>query len=148
MKKILLFILILVALRTTNLSQSDNFVCNSPSGFGEVIDSDEVMLDLQCSPAFDFTFEIEPNEVIKVSVNLSNYYLASGESDADFYIHLAMQRANIEIRESGSFGTENIVDANGAIQDVRISADGDIFTFEIENKGFRSAIFDLSVRPR
>jgi len=106
------------------------------------------MLDLQCSPAFDFTFEIEPNEVIKVSVNLSNYYLASGESDADFYIHLAMQRANIEIRESGSFGTENIVDANGAIQDVRISADGDIFTFEIENKGFRSAIFDLSVRPR
>jgi hypothetical protein len=149
MKRTVLSIIIFLILITplAVFSQSDAFTCGTTSGFGEDLGAGEYSLDLQCQASFDFSFEIEPDQSIMIEIQMSNYLKATGKEKADFFIHLAMQRARLELREPGSMGVE-VMDSGGIIQDIRVSdVSGETYIFEVVNKGFRSAIFDLSVRP-
>lgn len=137
----------LLTLTVPSLAQSE-FECQTPSGFGSLVEEGTYVLDLQCQPGFDFSFNIEPDDSIRIEVNLANYLEATGKDQTDFYIHLAMQRAFIEVREPGYNGVE-VMDSGGNIQDIELSdITGDNYIFEIVNKGMRSAIFDLSIRPK
>jgi len=130
-------------------AQPSPALCNVESGYGMVVGRGEYLLDLQCRPTLPETIEIPPDRSILVTVDLSNYYRINRTEVATFLIHLAMQRANITIRQRGTIGGENIVDFRGALQSVEVTTTSRTFTFEIRNDGFRSAIFDLSVRiPR
>lgn len=140
-------VFLLSTLISSSLGQDSEFLCQVPSAFGERTGADAYTLDLLCQPVFPATFEIDPRDKITVTVNLKNYYDATGTTRADFEIHLAMQRARIEIIKPGDFSGREIVDFDGAIQDLEISTSDESLTFEVRNKGARSAIFDLSVRP-
>lgn len=125
-----------------------NFQCPSPTGYGGRSSPIQLILDLQCQPAFGETIEIPPGGSITVVVNLNNYYSATGRNSASFNIHLAMDRAFVTVRQSDSLQGTDVTDTLSAMRDVPISTTGGQYTFIIQNRGVRSAIFDLSVRPR
>ncbi|MBW4436580.1 MAG: hypothetical protein KME04_05570 [Pleurocapsa minor GSE-CHR-MK-17-07R] len=127
---------------------SPQFQCSASSGYGAMLEQDQYFLDLQCQPALATTIVLEPNEGATFTVSLSNWYAAVGMADAEFDIHLAMDRARIALREAGSADEQIITDVVAAMADVRVITDQTRYVFTIENRGLRSAVFDLSLRPR
>jgi hypothetical protein len=124
------------------------FSCSSPSGFGVELAPGDFYLDLQCQPVLNRTLEIAPGGAYRFTVSLSNFYAATGMADADFQIHLAMDRARIMVREADQLDGVLITDTIAAIQDIAVVTDEIRYVFVVENRGLRSAVFDLSVRPR
>lgn len=128
--------------------QGGDFLCYTDSGFGERVGlGGEYRLDLQCQPALAETIEIEPDAEITITVDLTSYYAKTGAYEAEFDIHIAMKRANIELRERGARSGVSMTDGQASLQDVSVTTNQDTFTFTITNNGFRSAIFDVTVRP-
>jgi hypothetical protein len=125
-----------------------NFQCPSPTGYGARTTPTQVVLDLQCQPALGETLDIPAGGSITVTVNLANYYTATGRTSATFNIHLAMDRARITLRQADSLRGTDVTDTLSAMGDVLINTSGPSYLFIIENKGVRSAVFDLSLRPR
>jgi hypothetical protein len=151
MKKLTLALvgLLMLAAAPMGAQESADFVCGTPSGHGHNDGGGIYVLDLQCRPALDHTVNLARDRSATVTVNLANYYAATGRDEAEFTIHLALERAHIFVREEGHMEGRDIIDAWGdALKDIDIEADEDTFTFIIENKGLRTAIFDVSVRPR
>lgn len=140
---------VLLALSSAAWGQATpNFQCPSPTGYGARTTPLQIILDLQCQPAFGETLEMPVGSSITIVVNLNNYYSATGRRSASFNIHLAMDRANVTLRQSDSLIGTNVTDTLSSLQDVLINTSGEAYTFVIENKGMRSAVFDLSMRPR
>ncbi len=133
---------VVTARQTTPLYQ-----CLTRSGYGVEINPRHYVLDFQCQPSLDRTVEIPVGQSITVTVNLSNYYTATGLNRAEFLIHLAMDRARLFLRQSDALEGTEITDFTAALQDVPINTQADTYTFVIENRGLRSAVFDLSLRP-
>lgn len=124
------------------------FSCTAPGGYGVEVRPREYALDLQCQPALGQTLELPPGGSVSVTVSLGNYYAATGRANASFVIHLAMDRANIVVREAERLEGEMVTDFLSALRDVAIVTSQPAYAFVIENRGLRSAVFDLSVRPR
>jgi hypothetical protein len=124
------------------------FTCAAPSGYGVEVQPARYALDLQCQPALGETLEVAPGGSVRVTVTLGNYYAATGQTEASFAIHLAMDRANLVVREVERLQGEQVTDFMAALRDVPIITDQPSYSFIIENRGLRSAVFDLSVRPR
>ncbi|GAB4438639.1 MAG: hypothetical protein Kow00120_06330 [Anaerolineae bacterium] len=148
MRRLMLAIILLAVTALPTLAQESEFLCATESGFGTEIESGHFQLDLLCQPVLLETLEIERGESITVTVLLENYYKAIGGDEAEFSIHLAMDRARIDVRAEGELGGTTITDAGAALADVDVKTTEETYTFVIKNEGFRSAIFDLSVRPR
>lgn len=125
-----------------------NFQCLAPTGYGSRATPIQIILDLQCQPAFGDTVEIPPGGSITIIVNLNNYYSATGRTSASFNIHLAMDRALLTVRQSDVLQGTDVSDTLAAMRDIPISTTGSQYTFIVQNRGLRSAVFDLSVRPR
>lgn len=134
--------------RAATAQATPNFQCPSPTGYGARSTPLQIILDLQCQPAFGETIELPTGGSITVVVNLNNFYSATGRRSAAFNIHLAMDRANVVLRQSDSLIGTNVTDTLSSLQDVLINTSGAAYTFVIENRGLRSAVFDLSMRPR
>ena len=130
------------------LQSTPQFLCSTPSGFGVEVNPDHYLLDLQCQPTLNKTLEIEPGDSMRFTVNLANYYAASARNNAAFDIHLAIDRARIVVRAADSLEGTTITDTFAALQDVLINTTAPSYTFVIENRRLRSAVFDLSVRVR
>lgn len=130
------------------LQSTPIFQCLFASGHGSRTAPTEYLLDLQCQPALPETIEIPSGGSIRVTVNLNNYYTATGRSEATFVIHLAMDRARLVLRPEGAERGSDVSDLLAALRDVPVTSTADVYRFTIENHGFRSAVFDLSVRPR
>jgi hypothetical protein len=124
------------------------FQCSSSSGYGVMLEPGQYFLDLQCQPALAQTIELQPNQGATFTVSLSNWYAASDATDATFDIHLAMDRARIAVREQNALDEQIVTDTLAAMADVRVTTDQTRYVFVIENRGLRSAVFDLSLRPR
>ncbi|MBZ0302230.1 MAG: hypothetical protein K8J31_20950 [Anaerolineae bacterium] len=141
-----LALLTFVAVGTNSASEAQEFGCMTDHAYGEEVHSGEYLLDLLCKPVLTETLEIPPDESILVTVNLNNYYVATDSSRADFSFHFAMQRARLLVKQEGSVGGEEIMDSDGIIQDISLITSEASYAVIIENKGSRSAIFDLSLR--
>jgi hypothetical protein len=124
------------------------FTCLSPSGFAVELEPRQWYLDLQCQPVIGETLEIQPGQSAQFTVSLSNYYAATARSSASFDIHLAMDRAWVVVRQADQLQGEVITDTLAALQNVAISTNAQTYVFVIENRGLRSAVFDVSLRPR
>jgi hypothetical protein len=149
-KKVMLFALLVVLLTPLAASgqATPTNVCVTNRGFGSRVDRDVYQLDLLCQPTLLNTLEVGRGDTITIQVNLANYYRATGRASAIFDIHLAMDRANIRLRQPDSLSSTAITDAGAALANVRIeTTEREQYVFIIENLGLRSAVFDLSVRP-
>ncbi|NDJ60139.1 MAG: hypothetical protein GYB67_03390 [Chloroflexi bacterium] len=128
-------------------AQDDDFTCSTPSGFGEEVARAEYVLDLQCQPTLRETIEIRRNDLITITVNLENYYTATGNETAAFNIHFAMDRARVRLRQPDGLEGTIVADTLAALANVPITTSELEYTFIIENLGLRSAVFDLILRP-
>ncbi len=149
MKQIIAVVPVVLALITGGVlaQTTPQFTCSSPSGFGVELERGSFYLDLQCQPALSRTLEIQPGASARFTISLSNYYAANAANEAHFDIHLAMDRARIMVRQADQLDGELITDTLFALQNVAVVASGPSYTFIVENRGLRSAVFDLSVRP-
>lgn len=142
-----LFLLLALPVVVSALQATPQFQCLFASGYGGEISPNHYVLDLQCQPALGFTLDIPTGQTRTFTVNLSNYLTATGRLTAEFNIHLAMDRARINVRQADSLQGTEVTDALAALRDLRIRTSQQSYTFVIENLGLRSAVFDLSVRP-
>jgi hypothetical protein len=124
------------------------FVCGTSSGYGAEINPSHYVLDLRCRPALAETIEIPPGGAITVTVELENYFTATGLATATFDLHFAMDRAWLTVREQEAVSGTTLRDTLSALHDVGVITSEPSYSFVIENEGFRSAVFDLSVRPQ
>ncbi len=149
MKKIIAVVLLGLAIFAGGVlaQTTPQFTCSSPSGFGVELERDNFYLDLQCQPLLARTLEIQPGASARFTVSLSNYYAANAASEAHFNIHLAMDRARIVVRQADQLNGELLTDTFAALQNVAVVTTGPSYTFVVENRGLRSAVLDLSVRP-
>lgn len=144
---VLLIVLVVFVLSIPAFAQTETeFTCPTASGFGTVAEDGTVMLDALCQPVLNQTIEIEPDASITVTVSLANYFTAMNATSATFNIHFAMDRANIVVREPDALEGTALTDAASALADISITSEDAEYTFVIENRGLRSAIFDLSIR--
>lgn len=150
MKRVAILVLcalLLMPAVVSALQSTPQFQCLFASGYGGEINPNHYVMDLQCQPSLGFTFDIPRGETRTFTVNLSNYYTATGRVTAEFNIHLAMDRARIDVREADALVGTEVTDAAAALRDLRIRTTDQQYTFVIENLGLRSAVFDISVRP-
>lgn len=151
MKRLLLIVVMLVSsviFYPVFTSADGKYACETDGAFAEEVVSGVYSFDLLCQPVLLETLEIDSGDEITVTVDLSSYYAATGQDRTQFSIHLAMQRANVFVDLQGSAGGQQIVDSDGRIQDVLVRTEEQTVAFTITNAGWRSAVFDLSVRPR
>ncbi|NDJ60140.1 MAG: hypothetical protein GYB67_03395 [Chloroflexi bacterium] len=121
--------------------------CMTENAFGTVLaENEEYALDLLCQPTLNETIEVQPGENIIVTVDLTTYREAFETDRVTFDIHFAMDRANINVREADAMQGVQITDAARALESVEITTSAETYTFVVENQGFRSAVFDLSLR--
>ena len=128
------------------LQSTPQFLCSTPSGYGVEVNPQHYLLDLQCQPMLEHTLEIAPGGSARFTVNLANFYAASGRNNAAFNIHLAMDRAWITVRQADALQGTTIRDTLSSLQDVLINTSVQSYTFVIENRGVRSAVLDVSLR--
>jgi hypothetical protein len=129
------------------LQSTPQFLCSTPSGYGVEVNPQHYLLDLRCQPTLDHTLEIAPGGSARFTVTLSNFYAATSRNNAAFNIHLAMDRAWVTVRQADTLQGTTITDALSALQDVLINTSDSSYTFVVENRGLRSAVLDISVRP-
>jgi hypothetical protein len=151
-RRLLTVMVILIAVLVPSLifalQSTPQFLCSTPSGFCVEVNPDHYLLDLQCQPVLNKTLEIEPGDSMRFTVNLANYYAASGRNNAVFDIHLAIDRARIVVRAADALEGTTITDTFASLQNVLMNTSDQSYTFVVENRGLRSAVFDLSVRVR
>jgi hypothetical protein len=129
-------------------AQAAEKLCMTDSGFGSKTAENTYALDLLCQPGLLQTLEIEPGQVRTFEVNLLAAQKMMAQESVSFNIHIAMQRASINLKGAGETAGTDINDATERLQDVLISnVKGETYLFTITNMGRRSAIFDVSVRP-
>jgi|GEM_PF-3462824 hypothetical protein len=138
----------LLAVHSALGQATPQFTCLSPSGFAVELEPRQWYLDLQCQPVIGETLEIQPGQSAQFTISLSNYYAATARSSAAFDIHLAMDRAWVVVRQADQLQGEVITDTFAALQNVAVGTTAQSYVFVIENRGLRSAVFDLSLRPR
>jgi hypothetical protein len=144
---LVLLALLLPALMAAGQS-TPQFLCATSSGYGAEINPNQYLMDLQCQPALRETLVIDVGRSRTFTVSLANYYAATGRNQASFDIHLAMDRARIVVREADALEGQLITDTLASLADVAIVTQAQSYTFVIENRGLRSAVFDLTLRPR
>ena len=103
--------------------------------------------DLLCQPVYPETIELERGESFNVIVSLEAFRSFSGNDMVQFRLHFAIDRGRLEIRQVGSIATQELSDSGGNLKDLEIRTDADVLEVEIANAGFRTAIFDIAVRP-
>lgn len=130
------------------LQATPQFQCLFFSGYATEINPGHYALDLQCQPVVGETITIPVGESRTFTVNLASYYTATGRTTAEFVIHLAMDRARLVLRQPDSLHGTLVTDTFESLKDVPISTSAPSYTFLVSNEGLRSAVFDLSVRPR
>jgi hypothetical protein len=128
------------------LQSTPQFLCSTPSGYGVEVNPQHYILDLQCQPMLNNTLDIPPGQSARFTVNLGNFYAASGRNNAAFKIHFAMDRAWIMVRQADSLQGTTLRDTLSALQDVLINTAAPSYTFVVENRGLRSAVLDVSLR--
>lgn len=152
MKKYPLILLLILSLglpaAILALQATPQFVCGTSSGYGAEINPRQYLFDLRCRPALTETIVIPPNGSITVTVNLSNYYTATGRTNAAFDLHFAMDRALLMVRQQEAVEGTTVRDTISALYDLGVITSQSSYSFVIENRGLRSAVFDLSVRPQ
>jgi DNA uptake protein ComE-like DNA-binding protein len=142
---VLLFISSLITSPVAVSQTTDN--CVVPSGFGMQISENQYWFDLLCQPTLLTTLEIEPDISILVTIDLQNYYNATGNSTAEFDLHFAMQQARLRVIPVDTQEVSEIADETANIQGITVTTSAAFYEVVIENVGLQSAIFDLSVRP-
>lgn len=143
-KQILVFLL-LTAIMVTSADIEEPF-CQTDNAYATA-DEDGIEFDLLCKPSYAETIELDSDDSVQVTINLENYKSFADDERVDFRLHFAIERGSLEIRQPGSFGAEDLSDFGGNLKDLAFRTDEDSVEVEITNEGFRSAIFDLSVRP-
>jgi len=150
-KRVIVFALIIVLALPAALfalQATPQFQCLFFSGYATEINPGHYALDLQCQPMVGETLTIPIGQSRTFTVNLTSYYTATGRTNAEFVIHLAMDRARLMLRQPDALEGTLVTDTFEALKDVPISTSAPSYTFLISNEGLRSAVFDLSVRPR
>lgn len=130
------------------LQSTPQFLCATVSGYGGEVNPRQYLFDLQCQPALNQTLDIPVGEAYTFTVNLNNYYAVTGRNQAQFNIHLAMDRARVVVRQADVLDGEVITDTFSSLQDVAVVTNAGSYTFVIENRGLRSAVLDVSLRIR
>lgn len=143
-----LFVVLAVPAALFALQATPQFQCLFFSGYATEINPGHYALDLQCQPVVGETMTIPVGESRTFTVNLSSFYTATGRTSAEFVIHLAMDRARLVLRQPDSLEGTLVTDTFESLKDVPISTSAPSYTFLVSNEGLRSAVFDLSVRPR
>lgn len=129
---------------TLQAQPDDEFTCPVDRAFGRQVIDRVYQFDLLCQPVLLETIEIQPNSYVYIIVDLDNYGIVTGSDEAEFLLHFSMQRSWLYLDEMDV----ELRDSNGHIQDVLVSVSAnDQFGVTITNRGARSAIFDLSLRP-
>lgn len=106
-----------------------------------------IEFDLLCKPLYPETIELDSDSLLQVTIRLAKYKRNINHNTLSFRLHFAIDRGRLKIVQKGTSIEETLSDSGGNLKDFRIRTASDEIVFEITNSGFRSAIFDLSVRP-
>ena len=118
------------------------------SGFAETSSDGVYRFNLLSALLLPDAIEISPNQTIQVVVDTKSYFQAKRVNEASFALYLAMDRANIIIRNEANGEERQVTDTLSALQEIIYSTTEEMMSFSIKNVGIRSAVFDLSIRPR
>ena len=120
--------------------------CQEENGYASLLGRG-VEFDLLCKTNYPETIELGGDSLLQVTVHLARYKRQMNLNTVSFQLHFAIDRGKLKIVQNGTSIEETLSDSGGNLKDFQIRTANDAILFEIINSGFRSAIFDLSVRP-
>jgi len=136
-----LFIIVFAGIFVSCFQQGDN------NGYAVAIGENQYRFDLLDARSLPNTLEIQPNATVSFNINATCYLQKINSKEANFDLHLVLQRANIVIRDERTGKEEQVTDFSSRIFNSRFVINEEM-TITIKNVGIRSAIFEASIIPQ